>query len=178
MREVWVSTLGIYNAGALVGSWYDVDDAEDLDIDSFVSDHYAELIRARVSLSEVGEELWCFDTEGFPDSVGEVSPMEAAEWDRTLTELEDRFYGDSSAVAAFIDLMGTDSNFDAAKDDAELIGVYDSEADYAMEYVESVGADDMGFLSSYIDYDALGSDLLASEPNSNEYAGKLYIFAA
>lgn len=64
--RVWIGCLACYNAGSLVGKWYDAENAGEVtpgDLHGHPSSH---------------EELWVFDLEGFPRAAGEMSPLTAS----------------------------------------------------------------------------------------------------
>lgn len=68
--RAWIGCLSCYNAGHLVGEWYDATEA-------------AEVTPADVHggdpVDESCEELWCFDHENIPVR-GELDPMVAQDW--------------------------------------------------------------------------------------------------
>lgn len=68
--RVWVGCLSCYNAGELVGSWVDAEDAVSVTADRLHGSGF----------SGECEELWCFDVEGLPAGIGEIDPGEAASW--------------------------------------------------------------------------------------------------
>lgn len=75
--KVWVSTFGLYSNGYLLGYWCDAEDAP-LTVADFKAGFKDELPDNFDFM--VGDELWCFDTEGFPPSTGEMNPEEARRW--------------------------------------------------------------------------------------------------
>lgn len=74
--QVWVGCLGCYNDGRLVSEWIDVEDAEDITIDS-LHGYLPATLRTQVERDSAHDELWCFDTNNMPQS-GEMQPMDAA----------------------------------------------------------------------------------------------------
>lgn len=78
--KVWIGCLACYNSGYLVGDWFDAVDADETTL--------ADVHRGSGRPYAACEELWCFDHELIPAS-GEMSPHEAAEWGRVLTEADE-----------------------------------------------------------------------------------------
>jgi hypothetical protein len=76
--RVWVSTFGLYNNGYLAGYWVEAAEAP-----LTVADFKAGFKKDASMLPDdsiIGDELWCFDTEDFPPSTGEMSPADARRW--------------------------------------------------------------------------------------------------
>lgn len=72
--RVWIGCLACYNAGRLVGDWYDAEDAGEVipeDLHGHPTSH---------------EELWVFDLEGFPRETGEISPTAVVSWGELFEE--------------------------------------------------------------------------------------------
>jgi antirestriction protein len=136
--SVWVGCLACYNGGKLVGDWFDPANCP-TDIDEFAATGIA-LPRAHHAGSH--EELWVFDHQGFDGLLtGECSPIEARRLRRLLDLADQR--GIPVAVLAY---WVNDDNRSADPD--ELIdnlqdaycGHFDSEADYAEQLAEDIGA--------------------------------------
>lgn len=162
--KVWVSTFGLYSNGYLLGYWVDAEDAPET-----VSEFRGYLIGQGHKLpvnfdSIVGDELWCFDTEGFPPGVGEMNPAEARQWASVTADMSDEERED------FI-LYCDDRHLSPSSDDAVMkfeddrCGRFDSFRDFVEEWV----AETMNIpehLESYIDWDAVARDY---EPDFTEF---------
>ncbi|MHA3724161.1 antirestriction protein ArdA [Leucobacter sp. HY1910] len=78
--SVWISSFGAYNAGYLIGAWYDATEAADVTAkDLFEGSPYR---------WTDDEELWCFDIENLPIS-REMSPHEATQWGEALEAVDE-----------------------------------------------------------------------------------------
>lgn len=78
--RIWIGTLGLYNAGFLIGEWFDATEAPQTTEEFLANESIAAQIGPRGAefMAEVGEELWVFDYEGFDGLLtGECSPAEA-----------------------------------------------------------------------------------------------------
>ena len=78
--KVWIGCLHCYNSGALVGEWFDAVDADETTL--------ADVHKGSRRPYAACEELWVMDHELIPVR-GEMSPSEAAQWGRALTEVEE-----------------------------------------------------------------------------------------
>lgn len=121
-RAVWVSTFGLYNAGALLGRWYDlhnetVPETVEEFIESLDADNQAEC-RGKYAF-DIGEELWCFDVEGFPKAV-EMSPSRAQEIHDEIVE-QSEHVPEAAVMAAMREEVDLD----------HYSGTYDSFREYA-----------------------------------------------
>ena len=159
--QVWVSTFGLYSNGYLLGYWCDAEDAP-LTVADFKAGFKDELPDNFDFM--VGDELWCFDTEGFPPGVGEMNPEEARRWASVTADMSDEERED------FI-LYCDDRHLSPSDDDAVMkfeddrCGRFDSFRDFVEEWV----ADTMAIpehLQSYIDWDAVARDY---EPDFTEF---------
>lgn len=78
-RRIWVGSLHLYNAGFLIGEWFDIDECT---LASEIEDQAKEYIEEHLpegeDLDESIEELWCFDQEGIPVD-GECGISEAVD---------------------------------------------------------------------------------------------------
>lgn len=150
---VWIGCLRCYNAGRLVGRWFDAVDAEDVtptDVhEAFCND-------------EEHEELWVMDQENLL-STGEMSPREAAREAERLMALDSQeerealraWHRDGSAVEDCDGLPDLDVFHDRYQ------GHWDSFEDYTRDFVEQTGmlATIPEDVSCYFDHAALARDL-------------------
>jgi antirestriction protein len=161
--DVWVSTRGLYNNGMLIGYWVAATEAP-LTIDEFLG----ELILRQhevpaKALACVGEELWCFDVDF---DWCEMSVEDAHELGAILEEIEE--HGHVEEYLAYAENMygmatiGGRKVIEVEEFADAYIGTFDSLENYVQEYVVDLG--ELGsvspFLSSYIDYERLGRDMI------------------
>jgi hypothetical protein len=136
--RAWVGCLGCYNAGRLVGAWFDADDAP-TSMEEF--DH-AGVFRPWVHFAEVHEELWVFDHEGFGGVLaGECSPVQLRELAELIDEARDRgipvqvvahWVSDGNSTA------DTREFLDGLQD--AYCGHFDTGADYAQHLADEIGS--------------------------------------
>ncbi|WP_369186501.1 antirestriction protein ArdA [Streptomyces sp. R08] len=169
--RVWIGCLACYNAGRLVGDWYDGDTADDVtpeDLHGRATSH---------------EELWVMDHDGFSGALdGECSPCEAAEIARALSELTD---DESSAFAAWFQLYAEHDERDewVEKFRDDYRGFHDSEADFAREWFEETSSEEeKARLTQWpfydIDWDRASQELFTGGFSSEETLGGIHVFYA
>jgi antirestriction protein len=130
--RVWIGCLAHYNAGFLVGQWFDAEGADQVTLAD---------VHAGSSLGFTGcEELWCFDHENMPVS-GELSPPEAAQWGRRLAEVEPHLRG---ALRAWVQsgcyvAEGRGDLPVVAEFEDRFCGQWPSFGEYAEQLAEDVG---------------------------------------
>lgn len=130
--RVWIGCLAHYNAGFLVGHWFDAASADQVTLAD---------VHAGSGLGLGGsEELWCFDHEHLPVS-GELSPYQAARWARRLAQVDEHL---QPALRAWIEsgahTTDADSDLpDVAAFEERYCGRWDSFEDYAQQLAEDVG---------------------------------------
>ncbi|MBM7366351.1 antirestriction protein ArdA [Gordonia hydrophobica] len=88
---VWIGCLLCYNAGRLVGHWYGITEACEVDVATV---HRGSGVRWR---AEGCEELWCLDLDGLPVH-HEMSPADAAAWGEVYEQVGEQW----PAVAAWV----------------------------------------------------------------------------
>lgn len=168
---VWIGCLACYNAGALVGDWFDAIDADDVTL--------ADVHRGSGRSYTFCEELWCLDTEDIPVS-GEMSPMTAAEWGRCLDEVEDHMLPALLAWVSSGDYVaeGTGDLPSLSDFDERYAGEWDSFAEYAHQL-----ADDICLLDGvpeevarYFHWDSWTNDLRHDYTVEDAPGGGVYIF--
>lgn len=179
--RVWVGCLGCYNTGHLVGDWFDAESAPE---DATIWGRHVTIYMPVSHFTESHEELWVFDNENFHGLLraDECSPVTAKRLAELIAAVESDDYP-VEAVAAWVDYTGTelgewDSPTREAFEDA-YCGEYESEADYARELAEDLGAipREYSWPVSYIDWESATRDLFASDywsaPSPN---GGVYVF--
>lgn len=130
--RAWVGSLGAYNAGNLIGHWFDAVDCDDITAD--------DVYRGSGLCPDGDEELWVFDHENIPVS-GEMSPQDAAEWGRTLAEVPDQ---QRSALCAWVRsgdyvALGTGDLPSVSDFEERYAGAWDDFNEYARQLAEDIG---------------------------------------
>lgn len=159
--EVWVGCLACYNAGRLIGQWYDALEAGELTPEQLHEGRLAQL-EARDGGSP-HEELWVMDHQGFGGLLtGECSPMEAQRLAEVIGELEDA----NLPVEAFAAWLQGEANSGAVSDFGDVFqGVWDSEEDFARQMSEDIGdtgsvPEGAAWLLQYVDWERVARDLM------------------
>lgn len=129
--RVWVGCLACYNAGTLVGEWFDAGECPQTE------EEFNDAIPAHVAIAAQDvnphEELWVFDHENSPVS-GEYSPMDAAQYAEWLEGVDN-----PEALHAWLS-NGHEFNEDTADEMNEAYqGEYDSDKDFAEQLAEDLG---------------------------------------
>lgn len=167
--RVWIGCLECYNAGELVGDWFDAVNAGQVTTSA---------LHHRPIRPGTHEELWCLDHENLPIT-GECSPQEAAELARLVDEvLED----ERQALMAWV-LTG-----DYVEDGDGLPSLDDFDECYCgawssfREYAEQLAAD-IGLLSGvpdeiarYFNWEAWTRDLRFECTALDAPEGGVYVF--
>ena len=147
--SIYCGTYGKYSSEkGICGLWIDLTTFNDYE--DFVT--FCQAIHA----DEAEPELMYQDFEGFPEEYYNESGFDEDDFNavREYSELCEKY--SSEAVDAFIDWGCEDlEHFEDC-----YIGEYDSEEDYAREYVEECyNLEKMGDLAYYFDYEAYARDL-------------------
>ena len=127
--KVWIGSLAAYNAGGLVGEWFEVE--EDQEVSDFwhnVKTRISEIGFRGMSDHEWLDELDVFDTDGLP------SYLDLFQWDRVqeFIKLDDH---DRAIASALID-AGLTSDDESLEDliSEHYHGCYRSQQAYAEQY--------------------------------------------
>lgn len=173
--RVWIRCLHCYNAGYLVGEWYDATEAADVSVFDVHRDSGCVPMNAC-------EELWVMDHDNLPIS-GECSPAEAARWGDLLDEVDE---WQRDAFRAWV-LAGNysydgDGMPDLAEFEDSYAGEWDSFREYAEELADGIGllADVPDEIAAYFDWEAWTRDLILGGDYTTEDApnGGVYVFRA
>ncbi|PBB08163.1 antirestriction protein [Kocuria sp. WRN011] len=169
--RVWVGCLHCYNAGRLVGEWFDAVDADEVTL--------TDVHRGAGGARGGCEELWCFDHENLPVR-GEMSPHEAAEWGGSLASVPEH---QREALCAWVR-----SGDYVAEGTGDLPSIPDFEDRYCgewesfREYAEEL-ADGTGLLSGvpddvarYFDWSAWTRDLAFDYTVEDAPGGGVFVF--
>ena len=154
--KVWIGSLAAYNAGSLVGEWFEIEeDQEASDFWHNVKTRIWALGYPVMSAHELLDELDVFDTDGLP------SYLDLFQWDRVqeFIKLDDH---DRAIVSALID-AGLTSKDESLTDliSDHYHGCYRSQQAYAEQYVhECYDFDAVEFpFNQYFDYEKFTRDL-------------------
>lgn len=154
--KVWIGSLAAYNAGGLIGEWFEVEeDQEAADFWQNVKSRISEIGFRGMSDHELLDELDVFDTDGLP------SYLDLFQWDRVqeFIKLDDH---DRAIASAIID-AGFNRDDESLDDllSEHYHGCYRSEKDYAEQYVhECYDFDAVEFpFGQYFDYEMFTRDL-------------------
>ncbi len=180
--RVWVGCLACYNAGELRGEWFDADDCptEMPEWNDALKVKTSTFRWGLVHLAEAHEELWVMDHEGFDGLLtGECSPADAQALAAQIGMIEQR--GPVAAYVAYRDSVGEGyATLDGFED--AYCGLYDSEADYAMELADEIEAGSSHPVERWpftcIDWDRAWRELDLGGDNYSVGApdGRVYVF--
>jgi antirestriction protein len=164
--RIYVGTYAKYNAGSIAGAWLNLDDYTD-------KEDFEEACR-ELHRGEADPEFMFQDWEGLPAGMVSESYIDEAVWE--WLELEDH---ERETVAAYWEgVDGSEKDFGAILDAFQ--GCYDSQLDYAYEWVESTGMME-GWpeqAKSYFDFEAWVRDVFLEGYTSGvRHNGKLYVFS-
>jgi len=146
MARIYVGTYAKYNAGSIKGAWLDLEDYADRDA-------FLEACR-ELHRDEQDPEFMFQDFEGFPRSFYNESSAPPDElWDWLKLDEDEQ-----ELLAIYQDHIDSEGNIDTARD--AFMGKYDSEEDWAANWLEDVGSlqEVPEHLRNYIDYKAYARD--------------------
>ncbi|MFI5942182.1 antirestriction protein ArdA [Streptomyces uncialis] len=166
--RVWIGCLACYNAGRLVGDWYDADTAGLVTPDD---------LHGRPT---VHEELWVMDHENFHGAIrGECSPSHASEVAEALAGLGEE---EAEAFAIWMHHWGMNTDRDEWVDQFRdaYRGFHRSAADYAQEWAEDTAdPEDQARMSVWpyteIDWDR-AAEVLFADLHAEASAGGIHVF--
>ena len=168
--RAWIGCLACYNAGRLIGDWFDAATADEVTTYDVHGAH---------SRADSHDELWCFDHENIPVR-GELAPLTAAVWGKCLAEVDDHL---RPALCAWVE-----SGDYIAEGNTDLPSISDFEERYQghwdtfAEYAEQL-ADDIGLLDGvpeeiarYFDWSAWTRDLAMDYSVYDDPEGGVFVF--
>lgn len=151
MLKIYLTNLGKYNEGYLIGEWVTLP----------VDDDELEEVKKRIEINEYYEEWFITDYESDIDGVeiGEYSNID--ELNEMAEMLEDLDDADIEVITA---LMSDGYSFDEAidkKDDVIIFADCEDMADVARQYIEETGMLEAmpEHLRDYFDFAAYGRDM-------------------
>lgn len=161
--RVYVGTYGKYNSGSIKGAWLNLDDYADKE----------DFLKACAELhnDEHDPELMFQDHEGIPEGMISESSINEEVWD---------FLAMSDEEQELLTLYRAEIDSDATLETAQenYAGTFNSEEDWAYDYIESTGLlhDCPDTLKNYFDYEAyardarLGGDMTFVRHNGDVWA--------
>lgn len=153
-RRVWIGCLRCYNAGSLIGEWFDASEAGEVTTETI----HPHLHGRAEALGH--EEIWCFDIEGFGHWNREMNPIEAHELDAAITALTDATGAPADAVFAWAANIGADkADLEGGGFEDAWHGEHDSAEDFVQEMAEQCHTEeDLGPFAAYIHWERVARD--------------------
>lgn len=149
--SVFITNLGKYNEGELIGEWLELP----------ATDDEIEAVKARIGINERYEEWFITDYESdYGLTAHEYDNLD--ELNDQAAQLEALDEWELEILTVLMEEGGYD--FEQALEEMDEVQVFwncDDESDVAYQYLEETGQlDSMGeFLRNYFDFDAFGRDL-------------------
>lgn len=146
MPRIYVGTYAKYNNGSIAGAWLDLENFAD-------RDDFLDACRA-LHKNESDPELMFQDFEGFPRAFyNESSAPPAALWDWMELDEDDR-----ELLEVYQDNVDSEADIDKTRE--AFAGKFNSEADWAENFLEDTGGLEgvPEHLRNYIDFEAYGRD--------------------
>jgi antirestriction protein len=162
--RIYVGTYAKYNAGSIKGAWLDLEDYSD-------RESFYEACKT-LHADEADPEFMFQDYEGFPKSMYSESNVPAELWDWLQLDEDDR-----ELLAVYQDNVDSDGDIDRARE--AFCGKYDSEADWAAQWLEDTGGLQgvPEHLQNYIDFAAYGRDArIGGDMTFVRHDGELWAF--
>jgi antirestriction protein len=143
--RIYVGTYSKYNSGSIKGAWLDLEDYSDKD--AFLS------ACRELHKDESDPELMFQDFEGFPKAFYSESSVSNELWQWLELDEDDR-----ELLAVYQDNVNQNADIDEAREN--FAGKFDSESDWAANFLEDTGGLEgvPEHLRSYIDYEAYARD--------------------
>ncbi|MGA5019272.1 antirestriction protein ArdA [Streptomyces griseoincarnatus] len=168
--RAWIGCLACYNAGDLVGDWFDADVCDlvtPADLHGRETSH---------------EELWVMDHDGFAGALsGECSPVEAAEIAEILSGLSE---DEAAPFGVWVEVYGQHAQREHWVDQFRdaYRGEWDSEADFAEDWAETfMEPEEKARMSVWpynsIDWEYASKELFTGGFSSEDApGGRVYVF--
>lgn len=164
--RLYVGTYAKYNSGSIAGKWLNLDDYADKD--AFLT------ACAELHKDEADPEFMFQDFEGFPRSMYSESSVDARLWDWIALDDDDR-----KLLAIYQDNIDANGDVDTARD--AFRGKYNSERDFAMEYLDETGqmSELPEWAQNYFDYDSWLNDAkCGGDLSFVREGGEVWVFSA
>jgi antirestriction protein len=163
--RLYVGTYAKYNSGSIKGAWLNLEEYSDKE----------EFLGACAKLhdDESDPEFMFQDFEGFPRSLYSETSVSDAIWE--WLDLDD---DDRELLTVFQQGVDGEGDIDRARD-AFISKGYNTEADWAAEYLEETGGLEgvPAHLANYIDFESYARDArLGGDVIFVRYEGDLWVF--
>lgn len=167
--QIYVGTYKKYNEGSIFGKWLQLDDYTD-------KDDFLEAC-AELHKDEEDPELMFQDYEGIPSGMVSECSIDGKFWDllNKINELDD------TEAEAFIVYLDNIRTYDIGNNDIDdlysdfseaYMGQYNTEEDYARDYVEQCCVEIPEWIEPYFDYEAYARNLFMT--GFNHYDGFVF----
>lgn len=166
MARVYVGTYAKYNSGSIKDAWVDLEEC------ASHGDFIAEC--NKLHSDEADPEFMFQDFEGFPKSYYGESSISPDLWDWLELDEDDR-----ELLAVYQEHVDSDGDIDRARE--AFCGKYDSEADWAEEWLSDTGGLEgvPEHLRNYIDFESYARDArLGGDMVFARHDGDLWAFYA
>lgn len=168
--RAWIGCLACYNAGRLVGDWFNAEIADEVTTYDVHGAH---------SRADSHDELWVFDHENIPVR-GELDPLTAAAWGRRLAEVDEDL---RPALCAWVEsgdyvAEGTGELPSISDFEEQYVGSWDSFREYAEQLADDIGllADVPEEIARYFDWQAWSRDLGFDYSTYDDPEGGVFVF--
>lgn len=169
--QIWPACLHHFNAGYLVGDWFDITEAAEIDL--------AAVHRNGPAVTPDCEEIQIFDVDGLGISK-EMGLLEAVEWAEAYEEAGAEQW---PAVAAWVGTggyvaQGTGDVPSIGDFEERYCGIWPSFRDYAFELADDIGLlrDVPEEISRYFDWDSWIRDLQMDYSTAPAPEYSVYVF--
>jgi len=162
--RIYVCTYAKYNAGIIKGAWLNLDDYSD-------KDAFLEAC-AELHADESDPELMFQDYEGFPKAFYSESHVDEKLWDWLALDEDDL-----ELLAVYQEHVDSDADLETAQENFQ--GKYDSETDWAENFLDDTGAlnEVPENLRNYIDFEAYARDArLGGDITFVRHEGDVWVF--
>src|SRR5215831_4885887 len=141
--RIYVGTYAKYNNGSIKGQWLELEDYSD-------KDAFLQACR-ELHKDEADPEFMFQDFEGFPRALYSESSVSDQLWDWIALDDDDR-----ELLAVYQEHVDGDTDIETARE--AFAGKFDSEADWAEQFLEDTGGLEgvPQHLRNYIDFEAYG----------------------
>jgi len=150
--RIYVGTYAKYNDGDIGGKWLDLEDYASKD----------DFLKAAQELhkDEADPELMFQDYEGFPEKYYSESSVSDELWDWLALSEDER-----ELVEVFVDNVDSDGTLEQARD--SFMGKYESERDWAMEFIEDTGGLSEESAAHYLTVSETDARIIGGEEGDN-----------
>lgn len=162
--RIYVGTYAKYNAGSIKGAW--------LNLEDYASKEAFLEACADLHKDEADPEFMFQDFEGFPRSLYSESSVSDALWDWLALDEDDR-----ELLAVYQDNVDGDADIEKAREN--YAGKYDSEKDWAENFLEDSGMlqEIPENLRYYFDYEAYARDArMGGDVTFVRHDGDVWVF--